>query len=59
MVIWIIFKNHVLKVLRTQNRGTLALQTLGIADLSNFVMCEDLHIKIPWKNTWMNRGELA
>ena len=40
---WIRFKNHELELGLTQNRETLALQTLRTADLSYFIMCEDLH----------------
>ena len=43
MVIWIIFKNHLLEVGLTQNRETMALQTLTTVDLFYFIMCEDPH----------------
>ena len=43
MVIWIIFKNHLLEVGLTQNWETLALRTLTTVDLFYFIMCEDLH----------------
>ena len=43
MVTWIIFKNHLLEVGLTQNRETMALQTLTTVDLFYFIMCEDPH----------------
>jgi hypothetical protein len=43
MVTWIIFKNHVLEVGLTRNRGTMALQTLATVDLFYFIMCGDPH----------------
>jgi hypothetical protein len=43
MVTWTIFKNHLLKVGLTQNRETMALQTLRTNDLFYFIMCEDPH----------------
>ena len=36
MVTWIVFKNHLLKVGLTQNRKTVALQTLTTIDLFYF-----------------------
>ena len=42
MVTWTTFKHHLLKVL-TQNRETMALQTLTTVDLFYFIMCEDPH----------------
>ena len=36
-------KNHLLKVGLTQNRETMALQTLTIVSLFYFIMCEDPH----------------
>ena len=42
-VTWIIFKNHLLEVGLTQNRETMALQTLTTVDLFYFIMCEDPH----------------
>ena len=43
MVTCIIFKHHLLEVGLTQNRKTIALQTLTTVDLFYFIMCEDLH----------------
>ena len=43
MVTWTIFKNHLLEVVLTQNRETMALWTLTTVDLFYFIMCEDLH----------------
>ena len=37
------FKNHLLEVGLTENRETMALQTLIIIDLFYFIMCENLH----------------
>jgi hypothetical protein len=58
VVIWSIFKNHLLEVGLTQNRETLALQTLTTVDLFYFTMCEDLviygftlHLRIRDHNT--------
>ena len=43
MVTWIVFKNHLMEVGLTQNRGeTMALRTLTIVGLFYFIMCEDL-----------------
>ena len=39
MVTWTIFKNHLLKV----GRQTMAVQTLIVIDLLDFIMCEDPH----------------
>ena len=41
MVTWIIFKNHILEVGLTQNRETMALQTLTIIDLFYFITCKE------------------
>ena len=41
MVIWTIFKNHLLEAGLTQNGETMALRTLVIVDLFYFIMCED------------------
>jgi hypothetical protein len=46
MVTWTTFKNYVLEVGLTQNWQTTALRTLTTANLSYFIMCEDLH---EWK----------
>ena len=43
MVTWTIFKNHLLKVGFTQNRETMALQTLTTIELLYFIMRENLH----------------
>ena len=43
MVTWTIFKNHLLEVSLTQNRETMALQTLKTVDLFYFIVCEDPH----------------
>ena len=48
MVIWIIFKNHLLEVSLTQNQETTALQTLKIIDLFEFIIVR----------TCMNRDSL-
>ena len=36
-------KNHILEVGLTQNRETMALQTLTTVDLLYLIMCEDTH----------------
>jgi hypothetical protein len=41
IVIWIIFKNHLLEVGLRQNRETMALQMLTTDDLFYFIMRED------------------
>jgi hypothetical protein len=41
MVIWIIFKNHLLEVGLTQNWETIALRTLTMVGLFYFIMRED------------------
>ena len=46
MVIWTIFKNHLLEVGLTLNRETMALQMLTSIHLFYFIMCEDL---LEWK----------
>ena len=43
MVNWIIFKNHLLEVGLTQNRETMALQTLTTVGLFYIILCEDPH----------------
>ena len=43
MVIWTIFKNHLLEVGLTQNREIVALQTFTTINLFYFIMCEDPH----------------
>ena len=43
MVTWISFQNHLLKVGLTQNRETMALQTLTAFGLVYFIMCEEPH----------------
>ena len=43
MIIWIIFKNYFLYVGLTQNRETMALQTLTTVALFYFIMCENQH----------------
>jgi len=43
MVTWIVFKNHLLEVGRTQNWETMTLWMLAIAYLFYFIMCEDLY----------------
>ena len=43
MVIWIIFKNHLLKVGQTQNQETMTLRTLTAVGWFYSIMCEDLH----------------
>ena len=42
MIIWTIFKNHLLEVGLAQNKETMALRTLTIVNLFYFVMCEEL-----------------
>ena len=42
-VTWTIFKNHLSEVGLTQNRETMALQTLTSLDLLYFIMFEDPH----------------
>ena len=39
MVTWNVFKNHLLKVGQTQNRGTMALQMLITFDLLYILSC--------------------
>jgi hypothetical protein len=41
MVTWTLFKNHLLEVGLTQNRETMALQTLTTVGLFYFIMCDD------------------
>ena len=43
MVLWTIFKDHLLDEGLTQNRETLVLQTLTPVYLFCFIMCEDPH----------------
>ena len=43
MATWTIFKNHLLEVDLTQNRETMALQTLTTIDLFYSITCEDLY----------------
>ena len=44
MVTWIIFENHLLKVIGlTQNRETMTLRMLTTVGLFYFNMCEDPH----------------
>ena len=43
MVTWTILKNRLLEVGLTQNRETLALQTLKTVNLLHFIMCKDPH----------------
>ena len=44
MVTWIIFENHLLKVIGlTQNRETMTLRMLTTVGLFYFNMCEDSH----------------
>ena len=43
MVIWTIFKNHLLEVGPTQNRETMTLRTFTTVDLFYFIMYEDPH----------------
>ena len=40
MVIWTIFKNHLLEVGLIQNQETMALRTLTTVDLFYFIMVE-------------------
>ena len=42
MVAWTILKNHLLKVVLTQNRETMTLRTLTTVDLFYLIMCEDM-----------------
>jgi hypothetical protein len=43
MVIWTLFKNHLLEVGLTQNQETMAFQTLTTVGLFYLIMCEDPH----------------
>jgi hypothetical protein len=43
MVTWTTLKNHLLEVGLTQNRETMALQTLTTIGSFYFIMCEDPH----------------
>ena len=43
MVTWNMFKNHLLMVGLTQERETMALQTLTTVDLFYCIICEDPH----------------
>jgi hypothetical protein len=43
VVTWTIFKTHLLEVGLTQNRESMALQTLTIVDSFYYIMCEDPH----------------
>jgi hypothetical protein len=44
MITWIVFKTHLLEVVLTQNRETMALiPTLTTVGLFSFIMCEDPH----------------
>ena len=43
MVIWTIFKIHLLQVGLTQNWEPMALQTFTAVGLFYFIMCKDLH----------------
>jgi hypothetical protein len=55
MVIWTMFKNHLLEVGLTQNRETMALWMLVTVDLFYFIMCEDpVWIENHWNNSiWL------
>jgi hypothetical protein len=62
MVIWTIFKNHLLEVGLTQNQETMALWMLAIVNLFYFIICEDhawieiLEITFGWRpsHTWLH-----
>jgi hypothetical protein len=43
MVIWTLFKNHLLEVGLTQNQETMAFQMLTTVGLFYLIMCEDPH----------------
>jgi hypothetical protein len=43
MITWIVFKNYLLEVVRTQNQETKTLRTLTTVDLFYCIMCEDPH----------------
>ena len=43
MVIWTVSRNHLMEVGLTQNRETMALQTLTTVDLFYFIICEDMY----------------
>ena len=59
MVIWIIFKNHLLEVGPTQNQETMALWTLITVNLLYFIMCEDhAWIEIHGKSIWLRAGHI-
>jgi hypothetical protein len=44
MVTWPIFKNHFLEVSLTQNRKTMAFQTLTIVDIFDFLIYVRAHM---------------
>ena len=43
MVMWIVFKNHLLEVGLSQNWETMALRMLTLVELFYFIMCEVPH----------------
>jgi hypothetical protein len=52
-VTWTIFKNRLLEVGLTQNRETMALETLTTVGLLYFIMVEDpTWIEICWSSIW-------
>ena len=54
MVTWTIFKNHLLEVGLTQNRETMALQSLTTVDLFYFNnVCGPTWIEIRWNSIWL------
>ena len=54
MVIWIIFKNHLLEVGLTQNWETMALRTLKTVDLLYlYHVWEPAWIETHWNNIWL------
>ena len=54
MVTWIISKNHLLEIGLTQNRETMALQSLTTIEFLHFIVYEDpLWIEIHWNDIWL------
>jgi hypothetical protein len=42
MVVWIVFRNHLLEIGLTQNRETMTLRTFTTVGLFYLIVCEDL-----------------
>ena len=59
MVIWIIFKNHLLGVDLTQNQETMAFRTLTTTDLLYFYhVWRSAWIEIDWNSIWLRVGHI-